>query len=479
MLATFYYIVNALCSSLPLGAVEATIRGMRDVIAEALKDHGADYIEIRFEEAQATSIVYRGERLEEISRSRTSGGNIRALVKGSWGFVSFNRTDKLREKVALAVTEARLASKETLQLFPTEPVIDRVEPELRKDATTVPLATKKELLDQYNDIILTSPRIQTSRINYRDARKQIIFANSEGSYIEQTKSDVSLRLIAVARENSEVQQAGLSLGSNGEFSAVEGLHEKVRDLARRASALLLAPRVKGGEYTVVVDPVLAGVFAHEAFGHLSEADHVYQNEKLREIMVLGRTFGSKKLNIVDDPTIPNLRGSYKYDDEGTAARKTYLIREGVLVGRLHSRETAARMGEKVTGNARAVNYLFPPIVRMSNTFIEAGNASLEDMLADIEEGIYVKDWYGGTTALEMFTFSAGEAYMIRRGKLAELLRPVVLTGNVFTTLQNIDAIGNDLEMNQGGGCGKGDQYPLPVSNGSPHIRVRRCVVGGR
>jgi TldD protein len=116
---------------------------------------------------------------------------------------------------------------------------------------------------------------------------------------------------------------------------------------------------------------------------------------------------------------------------------------------------------------------------MSNTFIAPGSASFEGMLGDIEEGVYVKDWYGGTTSLEMFTFSAGEAYMIRKGKLAELLRPVVLTGNVFTTLQNIDAIGNDLAMNQGGGCGKGGQSPLPVSNGSPHIRIRHCVVGGR
>ena len=195
-------------------------------------------------------------------------------------------------------------------------------------------------------------------------------------------------------------------------------------------------------------------------------------------MVLGRGFGDKHLNIVDDATIPDLRGSYKYDDEGTPTSRTYLIREGILVGRLHSRETSAKMGEKATGNARAINYLYPPIVRMSNTFIEQGNASLEEMLGDIQEGVYVKDWYGGTTSLEMFTFSAGEAYMIRQGKLAELLRPVVLTGNVFSTLENIDAVGNDLEMNQGGGCGKGGQSPLPVSNGSPHIRIRRCLVGG-
>ncbi|MFC1974682.1 TldD/PmbA family protein, partial [Chloroflexota bacterium] len=174
-----------------------------------------------------------------------------------------------------------------------------------------------------------------------------------------------------------------------------------------------------------------------------------------------------------------LRGSYKYDDEGVPATKTYLISEGKLVGRLHSRETAAKMGEKPTGNARAVSYRYPPIVRMTNTYIEPGSVSFDDMISDIKEGVYAKNWYGGTTSMEMFTFSAGEAYMIRDGKVAELLRPVVLTGNVFTTLNNIDAIGNDLDMNQGGGCGKGAQMPLPVSNGSPHIRIRHCLVGGK
>ena len=466
------------CEAFSLFVVGATIRGVHDLIADAFKGHGADYIEIHVEESQATSIVYRGERLEEISRARNAGGNIRALVRGSWGFVSFNQLDGLREKVALAVEEAKLAGREPFELFPTKPAVDTVKPQLKKDATTIPLAVKKELLDGYNDIMLSSPRIQSTRIDYRDLKRKTTFANSEGSYIEQSKTDLSARLTAIAREGGEIQQAGVSLGSGGEFSVVEGLHGKAGEIARRAAALLSAPQVKGGEYTVILDPVLAGVFAHEAFGHLSESDFVYQNENLRQVMVLGKRFGGNHLNIVDDPTMPNLRGSYKYDDEGTTARKTYLIREGVLEGRLHSRETAAKMGETATGNARAVNYLFPPIVRMSNTYIEAGNASFEGMLGDIEEGIYVKDWYGGTTSLEMFTFSAGEAYMIRRGELAELLRPIVLTGNVFNTLHNMDAIGNDLGMNEGGGCGKGGQYPLPVSDGSPHIRIRHCVVGG-
>ncbi|MBF8265111.1 MAG: peptidase U62, modulator of DNA gyrase, partial [Dehalococcoidia bacterium] len=177
---------------------------------------------------------------------------------------------------------------------------------------------------------------------------------------------------------------------------------------------------------------------------------IYENPQLKEIMTLGRKFGGKHLNIADGAAIPGLRGSFTYDDEGTPSTKTYLIKDGILVGRLHSRETAAKMGEKPTGNARAVDYRFAPIVRMTNTIIEPGQASLEDLLKGIKEGVYVKNWYGGTTSMEMFTFSAGEAYMIRNGKIAEPIRPVVLTGNVFTTLENIDAIANDLDMNLSG-----------------------------
>jgi TldD protein len=320
--------------------------------------------------------------------------------------------------------------------------------------------------------------VQTSTIAYGDSRKHKVFASSEGAYVVQDRADVTLRMAVVARDGSDVQQAHLSLGSLGEFGFVEDLHAQVREMARRASELLAAPKVKGGEYTVVLDPILAGVFTHEAFGHLSESDHVYENEKLREIMVLGRRFGGEHLNIVDGAAVPGLRGSYKYDDEGVPAGKTYLIREGILEGRLHSRETAAKMGEKPTGNARAIDHHHPPIVRMTNTFIEPGGVSFADMIADIKEGVYARNWYGGMTSMEMFTFSAGEAYMIRNGRIAELIRPVVLTGNVFTTLENIDAIGDDLDMNEGGGCGKAGQSPLPVSNGSPHIRIRRCLVGG-
>jgi len=347
------------------------------------------------------------------------------------------------------------------------------------DPRKISLARKKELLDTYNERMLEVEGVTSTSITYWDAHKQVTFANSEGSYIQQQRIDVVSRLSATARRDGDMQQASLSLGALNDFSYVETLDEAAKLVAHRAVELLNAPYARPGTYPVVLDPVLAGVFCHEAFGHLSEADHVYENNRMKEIMVLGRKFGQPHLNIVDGAAVPGLRGSFKYDDEGVPATKTDLIREGVLVGRLHSRETAARMGERPTGNARALDYRFPPIVRMTNTYIEPGEATFPELIADIKEGVYARNWYGGTTSMEMFTFSAGEAFMVRNGKVAELVRPVKLTGNLFTTLMNIDALGKDLDFNQGGGCGKMGQMPLPVSNGSPHIRIRDCVVGER
>jgi len=139
---------------------------VRNQFTDALKGHNASYIEAHFEESEATHIIYRSGRLEEVSRACNSGGNIRASVKGSWGFVSFNYLGKLQDKVALAVDEARLAGREEFKLSSAEPVVDAVAQKLKRDSATVPLAAKKQVLDGYNDIMLSSPKIQSSRIDY-------------------------------------------------------------------------------------------------------------------------------------------------------------------------------------------------------------------------------------------------------------------------------------------------------------------------
>lgn len=253
------------------------IEGIGQQIVDALKGHDADYIEAHLEESRISHITYRGKQLESIGRTSAVGGNVRALVRGGWGFVSFNDLDDLPGKVELAVKQARFVGKEESRLAPVEPAVEVV-PALKiaKNPLSIPLAEKKHLLDEYNDIIWQTPKIQTSMINYGDSHKKTVFASSTGSHIEQERMDVALRLVAVAAKDGEIQQAGISTGSRGDFRAIQGLHSKAEQLAQRAVELLSAPQVKGGEYTVVLDPVLAGVFVHEAFGHLSESDFVYE-----------------------------------------------------------------------------------------------------------------------------------------------------------------------------------------------------------
>jgi len=231
---------------------------------------------------------------------------------------------------------------------------------------------------------------------------------------------------------------------------------------------------------VILDPRLAGVFIHEAFGHFCEADFLYKNPRLAEIMTLGNEFGMPDLQVVDEGFISGGRGNAPYDDEGVRREKTYLIKDGRLHSLIHSRETAAKMGAAPTGNARAVSYEYEPIVRMTNTYIESGTSSFEDMIKNVERGIYAVDAYGGQTEFEQFSFSAAYAYEIVDGEVGGLLRNVVLSGNLFETMRSIDAIGNDLEVGGGpGGCGKGGQHPLPVTTGAPHIRIRNVTIGGK
>lgn len=454
---------------------------MQDRLTEVLKIHNVDYADIRIEDKTQSQVMFRGPELDTIGSSRTVGGIVRALYKGGWGYATFNDLTNLEGRVKEACETAKLVGRETSQLADVEPVVDEIPVSMEKDFRNIPLAEKKALLDEYNKIVLGyNAKIQTSTMGYADTFKTVWYANSEGTYIMEEKPDVWVFANAIARDGDVVQEAFKSTGGPEGFQSVENFQEKAREAAAKAVELLSASPVKGGKYTVVTNPLMTGVFTHEAFGHLSEADFVYENPQMKEIMVLGKRFGVDNLNILDDGSFAGGLGTHHYDYEGTPTRKNYLIKNGLLVGRLHSRETAAKMGELPTGNARSVHFQHPPIVRMTNTYLDNGTAKFEDMIKDVELGVYAIDMIGGQTAMEMFTFSAAYGYMIRDGKVAELVRDVTLTGNVFETLMKIDLIGDDLRWmpNGPGGCGKGDQHPLRVGIGGPHIRIQNCVVGG-
>lgn len=454
---------------------------MRDRLAEALKVQDVDFADIRVEDLINSWVNFRGPDLDTIGSSRTVGGIVRALYKGGWGYATFNDLEGLEKRVREACETARLVGTEQTFLADVEPVQAELKAELVKDFRQVPLADKKALMEEYNQIVLGFHQsIQTSMVRYADSFKSVWYANSEGTYITEEIPDVNLMVVGVARDGDNVQNGHKSGGGFDGFQSVESFHDKAQEAARLSVDLLSAPSVTGGKYTVITDPLMTGVFTHEAFGHLSESDFVYENEQMKELMQLGKRFGVDGLNIVDDGSLPGGLGTHRYDYEGVPTRKNYLIKEGVLVGRLHSRETAAKMGEQPTGNARAVHFHHPPIVRMTNTYIEQGSDTFEDMVKDIKLGVLAVDAIGGETAMEMFTFSAAYGYMIRDGKVAELVRDVVLTGNVFETLLNIDRIGDRVVWypNGPGGCGKGSQHPLRVGLGGPYVRIQNCVVGG-
>jgi TldD protein len=446
----------------------------------AFHSNSIDYLEIRVEQSEATGLGFRGHQLDVVDRSFALSGGIRACYRGGWSFVTFNGLAELDIRIAEAISQAKLVGEETTQLAEIEPIEDVVTVEIKHDPRGVSLAEKRALLEGYNKLILDyDPRIQTTVTGISDRFTTNYFINSTGSCIIQERMDINGRFGAIARgEGGVVRQGFESVHSLTDFDALVGIEERVLGAAKRAVNQLEANSVKGGQYSVVLDPYLSGVFIHEAFGHLSEADFVYENPRVQELLTLGKPLGIEQLNVIDDATLPNLPGTLKYDDEGVPGQRKYLIKNGVLHQRLHSRETAGKMQEKPTGNARAMGANYPPIVRMTNTAIEPGDTSFEDMVKDINEGVYAVRMLGGQTNGEMFTFAAAEGYMIRDGQIAEPVSDVTLSGNVFQTLKDIEAIGNDT-LYTNGGCGKGGQMPLPVSVGGPHLRIKNVVVGGR
>jgi TldD protein len=223
---------------------------------------------------------------------------------------------------------------------------------------------------------------------------------------------------------------------------------------------------------------MSGVFTHEAFGHFSEADIIEDNPTMREKMRIGAKLGSDVLSITDDPTRPGQLGFYRSDDEGVAARPVALMKDGVLFGRLHSRRTAAEFGEPITGHCVAQDYRFAPIIRMGCIFIEPREKTKDELLGLLGDGLYLCNHMGGATIGESFTFGAQFGFDVKNGKPGRMLRDINISGNLYATMKNLSAVGNDLTLREIGGCGKG-QMNFRSCNGAPHVLVDNVVVGGR
>ncbi|MCD6595129.1 TldD/PmbA family protein [bacterium] len=441
------------------------------------------YGEIRFGINKSLILKLHNGKSEMVNNNDLVGGNVRILLPNrGWGFAVFNRIEDIDRAIKDA-TDASLAiiPDEKIELAKIEPVVAEIKISADDDARNHSLQEKYELLRKYDEL--------TADIDSRIGEKIFMFTQefidrylltTEGTRLIRHRADCVLRSTFRAKDANSVQNAFKSFATRGSFDELTKKDDAIIDVARKSAELLDARTVKGNAYTVVLNPGLAGVFIHEAFGHLSESDFVESNPQAQKMMTLGRKFGPEFLNVFDDGSVvPELRGTINYDDEGVPAERTSLIRDGVLVGRLHSRQTAGKMGEKPTGNARAQDFRYAPIVRMTGTAIEKGPHPAAQIFDGIKEGIYAVDAYGGETELENFSFSAGYGYMIRNGKIAEMVKDVVLQGNLFETLANIEQIGDDFKWDSGGGyCGK-DGQRAKTSEGSPHIRIKNVIIAGK
>ncbi len=453
----------------------------RQISSSLLQNAPCEFAEIRLSSSKGTSVSLSKDQIDNLSLGDSIAGSIRVLKNGAWGFISFNNLSQIEKYFKRAIDIAsKLNSAEKISVKSQTAIVQNFKTNCKIKTEDVHIDEKIKVISQYNDILKDHERIQTTRATYSDATTDYLYMNSEGSDIYYDKSYCGISLASIAKDGSQIQPFHDSVSGYGGFELVQNQHQRAEKTIKTAVDLLSAEAIKGGRHNVVLDPKLSGVFIHEAFGHLSEADFIHENPKLQEQMKLGTKFGPKEFNVVDDGNRSDLSGYTPFDDEGVMPDKTYLIKDGTLSGRLHSRETASKMNEEVTGNGRGLGVSRQPIVRMTNTYIENGDNTKDEILDSIEDGIYAVDVIGGQTNLEMFTFTSGYGYKVKNGKLGKMYKDIVISGNVFETLNSIDKIGNDLEMFGGlGGCGKGGQSPLPVSFGGPHISINNVLIGGK
>jgi TldD protein len=455
---------------------------MKDRLADALRGARADYTEIRLVRSWATAIGFRGSRLEGATAAVEVGGIVRCLNRGrGWGIATFTGADQIRPMVARAHELSLAVVLDAPVRLAEIPV--RTEDhasDLDGDVRGVPLEEKRRTLERLNQEMLASDRrVVDTLAAYEDAVTERWVATSDGVMLYDLCPSVRLSAAAIASEESFTERAFESWSARGGWRSVQSADNLFRTAARRAVALLQAPRVKPGLYPVVLDPRCMGALVHQGLGHLSEADAIAARPELAALAQPGRRVGSALLTVGDDGSATSLPGSLPFDDEGAPTQNTLLVQHGVLVGRLHTRESAGRAGVRPTGNARAGSFRSPPEARLTNTYVANGKGTFEDLIRGMAHGLYCCDAIAGESQGGRFALWTGYGHLIRNGQLAEMVKPMVLAGDAAETLQRLDAVAGDFRWNQvASACTRAASGRLPVSEGAPHVRIDGVAIGG-
>ncbi|AXI24740.1 hypothetical protein CFE53_00565 [Methanofervidicoccus sp. A16] len=438
------------------------------------------YWDIRVIKSRSNNIILKDGSIEEISSGTTSGVAVRVLYKNGWGYGSSYRTDfeEIKTLLERAYKMAKLSnenSKKTVILKDVKVYRDHVESVGKINPKDVDIEEKKEyIIEAHKNMLDKEGKIVSTSVLYSDVLGNSLFISSEGALIRKEVSRVLMRITAVAKDNSNIQYASERIGGYGFEVVKEGdVEELSKSTRERAIRLLRAKPCPKGEFKVVLDPELAGVFIHEAVGHASEADLVLQNDSVFKDKI-GERVGSDYVTVIDNPLIENAFGYYKYDSEGVKGRETVIIEEGILKSYLHTRETAGRLDMEVTGNGRAEG-LNKPLVRMSNTYIKPGDWDFQELIEDTKNGIFLRGSRGGQvdTGKGLFQFNAVEAFLIEKGELTTPLRDAGLSGEIMEILHNVDGVTEEFKLSVGY-CGKNGQS-VPVGDGGGSIRTKTII----
>ncbi|WP_410319798.1 TldD/PmbA family protein [Methanobrevibacter sp.] len=435
-----------------------------------------DYIDIRAGMSDNTSILMKDGNVDEINTGISLGARIRVLKNGAWGFAYTTDLSNLNEITDTAIQLSNSLTGD-VELSESDVIKDKVEVDVKIPFKDISIEEKKEILKQANDAA-TIDKVNSTTVGYSDSEINELFMNSEGSEIQTKTSKVRMALNASATDGEIIQFGHGSLGGVKGFEAVadEDIDKFGREIGEKAVRLLDAKPAPSGKFPVIADPLLTGVLIHEALGHAVEGDLILQNDSILKGK-LGEMIASDIVNIFDDASKKDGFGYYPYDVEGVKTKPNQLVKDGKLISLLNSRETASKLGMPSSGNARSI-IADKPIVRMSNTYLQPGDNTFDELIEDIPDGIYLKGSRGGQvdTGKGIFQFNAGEGYLIKNGEITTPIRDVSLSGNILETLKNIDAIGNDFELSVGF-CGK-DGQTAPVGDGGPHTRILNALVGG-
>jgi len=448
----------------------------------------SDFVELRYHSKLTRSLSVEKGRMEGASLRRRQGTGVRVLCDGTFGFASCGSADPA--EVRQAIERARAAAKASAShrrerigelagrdLAQGHFELDGVDGLLER-----PLEEKIALAhDVERRTRAGAANITSASCGYNELYEEKAIVTSDGADCSFRLVRPEFRISAVAEQDGERQVGFQSVGKTGDWSCLfqERSADRMADeTAQMAVDLLRAKRPQGGRARVILAPSIVGLLVHEAIGHTVEADFVASGSVAAG--KLGQRVGSELVYLYDSgqsELSEGAGGSLPVDDEGVRTQRTPVIEAGILKSYLHDRESAARFGVEPTGNARAWEYSDPPLIRMRNTYIAPGDRDLDEMISEMDDG-YLLDGprNGQADSTGEFMFGVAQAWRIRGGKRAELVRGVTISGIAFDVMRTVDAISRDFRWDLGSGyCGKGQ--PAKVDAGGPYVRCE-VVLGG-